>query len=124
MRAINSCVNHAFINTFSAASYYHDYIQVSNPNKYPSRSNKWKKILKIYTLNFFYHLYIRHQTISALNLINDIMTIVYPLVIFFSQIILYFAEILHICCVQLSVKRGCPSCFCWQIKNNILTNEV
>ena len=35
VRAINSCVNQAFINTFSAASYYHDYIQVSNYNIYP-----------------------------------------------------------------------------------------
>ena len=31
----------------SAASYFHDYIQVSNHNKYPSRSNKWAIIQKI-----------------------------------------------------------------------------
>ena len=32
--------------------------------------------------NFSYHFYLRHQTISALNLINHIMIIVYPLVSF------------------------------------------
>ena len=46
----------------------------------PQDQINWTIILKIYTLDFSYHLYLRHQAI--LYLINDIMIIVYPLVIF------------------------------------------
>ena len=69
------------------AIYYHDYIQVSNHNNYPSRSNKWALILKICVLNFFYYLNLRNQ-MSALNtLLTFIMIIVYHLVNFFFKVI-------------------------------------